>query len=332
MVKVSVVIPTYNRLERLKRVLNGLVAQTYPHQDFEVVIVSDGSTDGTEEYLHQLVLPFPTKIINQINQGVAIARNNGVAQAEGNVVLFVDDDVVPTPQLITEHMRWQEDNNYSAVVIGPMLTPPDHKMSPWVAWEQEKLARQYQDMLVGKWQATARQFYTGNTSLARQFLLETGGFDPDYKRAEDVELAYRLSNRGVQFLFNPQAIGHHYAERSFESWIAIAYAYGRNDVLFTHQKGQVWLLPQIYAEFNTRHALVKGLTKTCLDRPQLTALVTNILKGVAEFASAIHAPVLASQACSGLFNLRYYQGIADELDGRDAFFEGLKERRLSYAN
>lgn len=332
MLTLSVVLPTYNRLERLKRVLNGLMEQTYPNQDFEVIIISDGSSDGTDEYLHQINLPFRSKVICQKNQGVAIARNNGVAQAEGEIVLFIDDDVVPSPRLIEEHMRWQKDNNYAAVVIGPMLTPPDHKMTPWVAWEQEKLARQYQDMLDGKWHATARQFYTGNTSLARQYLLESGGFDPDCKRAEDVELAYRLSNRGVQFFFNPQAIGYHYAERGFESWIAIAYAYGRNDVLFTHQKGQTWLLPEIFNEFNQRNLLVRWLTNICLDRPRLSAFVTGILKGIAEIASALHASALASRACSGLFNLRYYQGIADELDGREAFFDGLRERRLSYAN
>ena len=68
-----------------------------------------------------------------------------------------------------------------------------------------------------------------NTSLGSHHIL--GGFDASFRRAEDVELAYRLAKQGLRFLFNPKAIGYHVAERSFNSWIAIPYAYGRNYVI-----------------------------------------------------------------------------------------------------
>ena len=82
----------------------------------------------------------------------------------------------------------------TTVVMGPMLTPNDFAMPAWVAWEQAMLMKQYDDMNAGNWQPTARQFYTGNTSLARQHLIQTGGFDTSFRRGEDVELAYRLAD------------------------------------------------------------------------------------------------------------------------------------------
>ena len=105
MFKVSVVIPTYNRLHRLEQVLDAFAQQTFAHTDFEILVISDGSSDGTHEYLAQLTTPYRLNWRTQANQGPAVARNTGIAQAQGEYILFVDDDVVPTATLIAEHMR-----------------------------------------------------------------------------------------------------------------------------------------------------------------------------------------------------------------------------------
>ena len=320
---VSVVLPTYNRLNQLKMVLAGLEKQTYPRDKFEVVVVSDGSTDGTNEYLQTLQTPFPLKLVCQENQGVAATRNHGVQQAQGEMILFIDDDVVPTPQLIDEHLNAHKNNGDHVIVIGPMITPPDFPLTPWVRWGQEKLDEQYQAMLNEEWQATARQFYTGNTSLRRQIFLESGGFDPTFRRAEDVELAYRLHEKGCRFLFCPEAIGYHYEARSFQSWLAIPYAYGRNDVIFTFQKGNDWLLPTIFREFYTRHAFTRAFVRLCLDRPAVRKLFTWGMKKGMGMGDKLRLPFLPRLACSSLFNLYHYQGIADELGGKEFFFNGV---------
>jgi GT2 family glycosyltransferase len=237
MITLSVIIPTYNRVDRLARVLTALKAQTHPRDQFEVLVISDGSTDGTHAYLEQEAggrrqeaggrrqeagpagaQPMRLRWVAQANRGVAAARNCGVGLAEGTYLLFLDDDVVPAPTLITEHMRVHAAQGSDVVVLGPMLTPPGFAMRPWVRWEQTLLQRQYADMLGGRYAPTARQFYTGNTSLARRHVLDAGGFDEGLRRAEDVELAYRLAERGLRFVFEPAAAGYHYAERSYRSW------------------------------------------------------------------------------------------------------------------
>jgi GT2 family glycosyltransferase len=170
---------------------------------------------------------------------------------------------------------------------------------------QDRLAEQYQSIVTGKWETTARQFYTGNASLSRQLFLEHNGFDVALLRAEDIELAFRLTKNEVKFRFCQEAIGYHYEQRTFSSWLSIAFAYGGNDVLFAQEKGQSWLLPNLFKEYNQRNLLVKGLARSCLDRPRLTAAMTWFFKGQAEYGARIGMPTVSRVACSGLFNLYY---------------------------
>jgi GT2 family glycosyltransferase len=273
--------------------------------------------------------PLKLKPLFQENQGVAATRNHGVQYAQGEMILFIDDDVVPAPQLMVEHLRMHEKMGKNVVVIGPMLSPSGFRLSPWVQWGQEKLGEQYEAMITGQWEATARQFYTGNTSLAREIMLKYGGFDPQFRRAEDVELAYRLHEHGIRFFFCPEAIGYHYEERSFHSWLAIPYDYGRNDVIFTYQKGNTWLLPKIFQEFYTRHLFTRALVGLCLGRPTLSKFVTIGMKQMMETSYNLRLPVLPRIACSTLFNLYHYQGIVDELGTRQQFFDGIRWKTIT---
>lgn len=325
---ISVVIPTYNRIERLKRVLAALECQNYALDNFEVVIISDGSSDGTDEYLRALTTPLHLHTASQPNQGVAVARNSGVRHATGDLILFIDDDVVPAPQLIAEHVRIHTAHADDVIVLGPMLTPEDFHMSRWVRWEQAMLTKQYEAMCIGKYAPSARQFYTGNTSLARAHLLASGGFDENFRRAEDVELAYRLAERGLQFVFNPTAIGYHYAERSFRSWMEIPYVYGRNDVIFTRDKQQNWLLPEVLNEFHDRNLLVQMLVRLCLDRDALSKSTVAWLKGISYLADYLGFERLVQTTHSGIFNLRYYQGVAHEMGGRKRFFAQVEQAHV----
>lgn len=320
MADISIVLPTYNRLSQLQQVLDGLATQGYPLTNLEVVIVSDGSTDGTNAFLQSYTGPLQVRPFVQANGGAAAARNLGIQMAQGELVIFLDDDVVPEPQLVAEHVTSHQQQPNDVVVLGPMLTPPDFVLKPWVRWEQAMLYKQYADMRAGCWAPTARQFYTGNASVARRHLLTVGGFDTTFRRAEDVELAYRLVKEGLTFIFNANAIGHHYANRTFASWLQTPYAYGRNDVIFTRERGQPWLLPTIMVEFQQRHPLIKGFTRLCLSRPRLSKLFVQALRHAADVSNVVCQETLSNQIYSGIFNLCYYQGIADELQGRQPFF------------
>jgi GT2 family glycosyltransferase len=318
------VVPTYNRLGRLRQVIAAFERQTYPSDAYEVIVISDGSTDGTDAYLETLQSTIRLRWLTQANQGPAAARNAGVRSAVGEYIVFVDDDVVPEPRLLEEHARSHHEAGRDVVVLGPLLTPEGFEMAPWVRWEQEMLMKQYRAMLRGDWGATARQFYTGNASLRRSHILDAGGFDEGFRRAEDVELAYRLATNGLEFVFNINAAGMHFADRSYRAWLDAAYSYGRNDVIFARDRNQKWLLPTIHREFLDRHFLIRSLVRMCSGRSRLTRLTNLMLKLAADGATLLRANVIEGQAYSGLFNLQYYNGFFNELGDVHFLFKDLE--------
>lgn len=320
----SVVVPTFNRLGRLRHVIAALERQTYPSEDFEVIVISDGSTDATDEYLKTLRSTMRLRWFAQSNRGPAAARNVGIQNAIGEYIVFIDDDLVPEPRLLEEHARSHREAGKDVVVLGPLVTPECFEMTPWVRWEQQMLMKGYEHLLRGDWPATARQFYSGNASLRRSYLVDAGGFDEGFRRAEDVELAYRLAEKGVGFVFNMQAAGMHFAERSYRSWLDAAYTYGRNDVIFTRDRNQKWLLPTVRQEFGERHILVQLLVRVCRGRSRLTQLATSALKLAADGATLLRVRPLERHAYSALFNLQYYNGLFNELDDVRFLFEDKK--------
>jgi GT2 family glycosyltransferase len=317
--KVSVVIPTYNRVAPLRRTLAALAAQTLAADAFEVVVVSDGCVDGTDDYLRRTETPFSLISLSQTNQGPASARNHGLRVARGEIVLFLDDDIVPRPDLIEQHVLAHETSHSSVIVIGPMVTPPDRKLGVFARWEQEMLRRQYTDLRRGAFAPTYRQFYTGNASAPRSLLVECGGFDERFRRAEDVELGYRLHRSGARFIFNRFAVGHHYPERSFRSWISNARAYGRNEVLFARSRGEPGRLRIVGREFSSRSHVTQWVTRACLGRPWLESSLAWPIRGLIAIAECLRFERLTLPLLSGLYNISYYCGMAAELGGARAF-------------
>ena len=309
----SIVVPTYNRSASLQRMLLSLADQTLPSSDFEVIVVDDGSSDQTPETLRELRVPYALRTLRQANQGPGAARNLGVQQAQSDLILFLDDDTVPAPDLLEQHLRVHADNA-DAVVIAPMVPPKDWPRPAWIRWEEEILDTQYQAMLNGEFECTPRQFYTANASLRRARFLAAGGFDSTFKRAEDVEMAYRMRDQGARFIFHAQAIVHHYAERSFAAWCRTPYQYGRYDVVMHREKGHE-ALPCAAHEFHSRHVLTRWLARSCVGRAPLVHVAVRALQGVAVSADRLGAPTVARLALSGIFNLLYWQGASDEFGG-----------------
>ena len=161
---ITVVIPTYNRVGRWPSVLRGLQSQTLDSDEFEVVVVSDGSTDGTNEYLRSVSASYHYVVEVQPNGGPAVARNRGVELAQAPIIVFLDDDIVAAPSLLEHHLRRHREGHGDTAVIGPMLSPPDAELSAPIRWEQAMLYKQYDAMARGDWEPTYRQFFTGNAS------------------------------------------------------------------------------------------------------------------------------------------------------------------------
>jgi glycosyltransferase involved in cell wall biosynthesis len=319
---ISVVIPTYDRRERLARVIEALTLQSAKADAFEVIIVDDGSADGTGDWLERQALPYELRVLRQANQGPAAARNRGVSAARSPLVLFLDDDVVPGPELVREHLVFHRAEP-DAVVLGPLLSLPRYRQ-PWVAWEQAKLDAQYKAMIRGDWAPTFRQFWTGNASVAKEHVVGAGGFDVSLLRGEDVELGYRLWTRGLKFRFNPAAGGLHHAERSLESWSNAHKCYGRLEVQIFRRKSEA-LVPLLAENWSRLHPLNRLFVRQCVGRRFPFAAATSILRSCLRLAQIVPAPPLSEKACGALANLLYWDASADELGGtaiREVFRQG----------
>lgn len=325
----SVIIPTHGRRESLLRVLRALGAQTVPAGTFEVLVICDGDVDGSVAACHALSaeLPYKLRVLEQANQGPAVARNVGVAEARASLIVFVDDDVVPDAMLVTTHLAAHVGSD-DIVAIGPLLPPPDFRLNAWGAWEERTLCRQYDAITSGRWRVTYRQFYTGNASVLKRHIQGAGGFDASYRRAEDVELALRLRDRGLRFIFLPEARGWHYVWRSFDAWQRMAAAYGEADVAMA-RAGRPNELAIAIEHYQHRNRAVRLVSRVCAGRPHVTSVAVVALGAVARLADWARITAAGNVACSLIYNLRFYDGIARGLGGRDTLLHLVRQSSLS---
>lgn len=321
----SVVIPTFNRRDSLRVTLDALSDQTYPASRYEIIVVSDGSTDGTDAFLADRAsrAAHALRPIRQSNAGPARARNRGVEEAAGEVIVFVDDDVEPAPGFLAAHATHHgggEDigEGGKLVVIGPMLPDPARARQepPWIAWEHAMLGKQYENWRTGAWEGVGpNHFYTGNASLRREHIRAVGGFDETFKRQEDVELAYRMEREcGLRFCFDAEAAGLHRPHRTFASWLNVPYAYGRLDVVRARRGDISW--DMVRFGYISRNRATQRLANWALASPTASITLRLLLRAAAQSAYRFGAHRQAIQALSVLYNVRYLEGAQAELGAR----------------
>jgi len=199
----SIVIPTYNKLSQLKTTLHSLEAMDYPRERCEVVVVDDGSEDETASFLSGVGLDFQLRVFrHQSNQGRAAARNTGVRQARGRVVVFLDDDMEVVPEFLRAHLKehWEGGKR---VVLGNVRSSPKAPQTALVRYLDTRGAHK----LKPGQPVPFRYFATGNVSVERRLLMEVGLFDERFRKfgGEDLELGYRLNKAGAGFAYVPQA-------------------------------------------------------------------------------------------------------------------------------
>jgi len=316
----TVVVPTFNRRASLELTLDGLARQTVAPNTFEVVVVSDGSTDDTDAWLASVMdrYPFQLRPIRQDNAGPARARNRGTAEARGDLVVFVDDDVEPQPGLIAAHLARHEGDARLAV-IGPQSPDPERRAvePPWIAWEHGQMVRQYDNFASGAWpKAGPQNFYTGNASVRRDVLLASGGFDETFGRQEDIELAYRMQrDLGVHFVFAADAAALHRPNRTFESWARTPYAYGSLDVTRARDGNASWRY--VWGNYHWRSALTRAVARWTLPNSLLGETVRHSLLGLARLAwrTPLVGRPIALSILSAIYNVRYLEGARDAIGG-----------------
>lgn len=238
--EISVVISTYNRREILCKCLNALNRQSVEPYRYEIILVNDGSTDDTEQSINEIrgLLKFSFRYIRQNNKGPAAARNVGINNAKGEIILFLGDDIIAERDLLAQHLK--SHNQYlenHIAILGYATWVKDLKITPFMYWLEHGGAQwRFNEFEHGS-RIEWKYFYTCNLSLKKAFLLENGLFDEDFPYAayEDSELGYRLTQKGMIIMYNRNAIGYHDHKSSLKDACKKSYYSGISQYIFANK-------------------------------------------------------------------------------------------------
>lgn len=233
--KASVVIPTYNQVDLLRECLRSLESQTIGRDDFEVIVVNDGSEDETSSFLEAYSPGMNIKVINHPrNLGRAAARNSGAKEASGELLICLDGDSTVEAGFIAEHLNGCGEGK-SCVCIGNVTLPPEDDV-PFKAY---LTTRGVHKLKLGE-EVPFRYSASGNISLKRELFERVGGFDPQFSfyGGEDLDLAIRLHQLGVGFNFLPAAISYHHLRDDMETSVKKKYIFGNRALPLVIRKHQ----------------------------------------------------------------------------------------------
>lgn len=233
--EVSVVVPTYNRRASLLRLLESLDRQTLDPERFEVVVVDNNSTDGTDEETLRFAARSRAKVrhLSERSQGTAYARNRGIRESVAPVVAFTDDDVEADFRWLDEILRGLDAHRADAVGGRALPVWPGPLPEWWLPTYEHVFVRNWgnEPCPVDRFPF----FYGQNLAIRRRILESVGGFDPRlgprgcrYIAGEDAELCRRIHDHGGLLYYLPTALVHHYvgADRFTRSYFRRRY-YGR---------------------------------------------------------------------------------------------------------
>jgi len=227
----SVVIPTYNRLDMLVRVLDALEQQV-DAPSFEVIVINDGSKDETANVMAQRK---GITFRSQENGGPGRARNYGVTLATGKFVIFIGDDTVPEPRFLAEHARVHRATNDDPMVaaLGYTGWPRGERVTAFMDYINDYGLQFGYKLIQDDTVVPFNFFYTSNISIDRE-LLVAHPFDTTFPSAawEDIELAYRLDAKGLKIHYTARAVTRHYHPMNIDSFARRQYTVGKSGAIF----------------------------------------------------------------------------------------------------
>ena len=301
----SIVIPTYQRREMVSDAVRAMCRLSYDGP-IEIIVVVDGSTDGTASALVQIDCPFPMHVIEQKNLGQAAARNRGAAEAAGEILLFLDDDMIAEPDLVQQHARMYREG--ADAVAGNIPLHPDSPpgvltdaLASSAIWEQRS-------------QLTPFEIYSGQLSVRSSAFRALGGFDEEFCAAgsygnEDVEFGARLLRR-FDVRHNPQAISRQLNFVTAREFMDRANHLAVADIRLAAKHPE--LGRRLFLHRAERRSRLQRLTYRILSAsPAVAALMGNAMVRICEVAlqTRFRSSPLLARAFIGASSITYWSNV-----------------------
>lgn len=312
---ITVVIPTYARPQHLRRGLDGLATQTLPADRFDVIVVDDGSPQPPTDVVAAFGDRYRIQLLVQPNAGLASARNAGAAAATGELLVFMDDDILPCPEFLAAHLAVHE-REPRAVALGALPHPVDHRHDPFLYYLER--ARHYDLFLrFGSADRIPLPPLNGNSSIRRAEFVAAGGYDTSFSSygGEDTEMGYRLLRHGLRFVYAPAARGWHYHAKDYAAYRKDQYSSGVTMVAIVRR------YPEVVSRVNLDIVLGEGSELTLekrlkraiwrrLDRsPRLVTALESLLAWGSRLG--LRAPLYPFYLVASHYH--YARGMKDEL-------------------
>ena len=205
MKKISVIISTFNRQEKVSETIRCFSEQTVAVEDYEIIIVDNGSKMAVKlpENLRQKDVQL---IRFETNQERSKSRNAGVDASSGKLVFFSDDDMIVKPDFLSHHLVAHEEWD-KLLAIGKIILPPEKLSDPGIRYRQ---ALEVDGIPIVRGLVDQPNFATAaNMSISREIYLQLGGFDPGMAGIEDQDFAMRHTKNGGKIAFLPEAVAIH---------------------------------------------------------------------------------------------------------------------------
>lgn len=301
--KASVIIPTYNRRDLVARTITALFEQTFPAAEYEIIVVVDGSTDGTSAVLRVLEAPCRLRVIEQENRGPAGARNSGLSAAEGEVVIFLDDDMLCNPNLVSEHIAAHTCEE-PLIGFGAIFLSADSPTGLAAECFKREIAAYYLENQYGPGASDEKPpCVFSNTSVPRRSLLQAGGFDERFRMREDADLTVRLFAAGLRASYIKTAVAQQYYEKTIADLIRDAEAFAAADLMFA-SKHPDELCRTFLGRIATEPAWKRAARRITAVYP---GVIDNILVPTCWVSQVINSPRLLRHA--GIRALQFRRGV-----------------------
>jgi len=293
----SVIIPAFNAGKTLPDTLLALKQQTVSPDEYEVIVVDDGSTDETVALAHR----FGANCISQPNRGPASARNHGVRAARGGIILFTDADCVPDNDWIRQ-MTLPFRNERTVGVKGAYRT---HQTKLAARFAQAEFEDRY-DLL--KKVAAIDMVDTYSAAFRREVFIKIGLFDESFPVAnnEDTELSYRLCAAGYLMEFNPEALVYHRHPDSFAKYLRLKFKRGYwRMVVYRNYPGKAFkdtYTPVVIKLQTLTAALSLPVTLSSLVFPKLLTVTAWFYLGIMTSSAAFSLKTLKKDPVVGLIS------------------------------
>jgi GT2 family glycosyltransferase len=280
--------------------------------EVEVVLAFDGVAPHMPEPGPSDGPAIAIRSLSLVRSGLPAARNAGWKAAKSALVLFLDEDMIASRDLLNAHLAAHA-GHPGTLVVGRVIEMPD-PVTPWGDYEVAAVERGWRRAREGR--RGPIRVSMSNASVSRAHMESSGGFAGWLPSEDDIELGFRLQSSGLQVIFADQASSERRSSSSYEEWRARARTRGRLDVAIYRDGAATGGTPSLLASFHDRHPLNRAVIRLAFRSPRAGRLLLGAAARIGIGAHRAGLKRLSRVAMSVVANVEYWAGIREGLRGR----------------